>query len=428
MKFSKQNNQPTPTHFDTIIIGAGQAGLATSYYLKQQGRDHIIFEQAHQVASAWSKRWNSFTLITPNWMTRLPGAPYTGSNPNGFMTRREVVNFFEAYVERFQLPIRFGIHVNSVAPLKPGYRVSTNRGDFTAANVVVAAGFYQEPKIPSFSNNLPPNITQRHSSQYKNPNALPAGAVLVVGSAQSGAQIAEELYQCGRKVYLSVSSAGRLPRRYRGKDIAQWMEEIGAYARTVGQLKSPKDKYGSSAHGSGKDGGHTINLHQFARDGVILLGHVADVSGNRVSIAPDLYENLAKADQFEKDFVDSVDEYITSHNLQIAQETLPELSDGYLVDEILELDLDKFGISSVVWATGYRRDFSWVHLPLCDEYGYPRQIWGVTEFPGLYFIGLPFLHNGISGVIAGVGNDAEHIAAVIAKGEVKATHPERLLV
>jgi putative flavoprotein involved in K+ transport len=401
-------------HVDTIIVGAGQGGLSTSYHLMQQGREHIILEQAHQVSEPWRHRWDSFTLITPNATVRLPGAEYQGDDPDGFKPRDEVVAYFEEYIERFELPIRYGFRVTSVEPVEAGYLVSTDKGEFESANVVIATGMYQEPRIPPFSANLSAEINQLHSHQYRNPQALPAGAVLVVGSAQSGCQIAEELYQVGRKVYLSVGRAGRLPRRYRGKDITRWLEEIGFADRTVDQLPSPKVKFAGSVHGTGKDGGHTINLHQFARDGVVLLGHIQSVQEDRILLAPDLKENLANTDKREAEFVKEIDNYIEKSGLDLPKETLPELRDGYEAEVIPELDLKSVGITSVIWATGFKFDFSLVKLPVFDEDGYPVQKRGITEYAGLYFIGLPFLHTLKSGLLSGVGADAAHVASAIA--------------
>jgi len=399
---------------DTVIVGGGQGGLSTSYYLVQQGREHVILEQADKAAKAWRERWDSFTLITPNWMIRLPGAEYRGDAPDSFTARDEVVAYFKEYIERFELPIRYGIRVTSVEPVETGYLVRTEEAEFKAANVVIATGMYQQPKIPPFSSNLSSEILQLHSSEYHKPEALPEGAVLVVGSAQSGCQIAEELYQSGRKVYLSVSSAARAPRRYRGKDITQWLDDLGFYDRTADQLPSPKAKFGGSIHGTGKDGGHTINLHQFARDGVVLLGHIQSVQEDRIELTPDLMENLAKADKFEEDVVKQVDGYIEKTGFDAPLETLPELRDGYEAEVILDLDLKSVGITTVIWATGYKFDFNIVRLPVFDEDGYPQQKRGVTEYPGLYFVGLPFLHTGKSGLLLGVGDDAAHVVSAIA--------------
>jgi putative flavoprotein involved in K+ transport len=236
-----------------------------------------------------------------------------------------------------------------------------------------------------------------------------------VGSAQSGSQIAEELYQSGRRVYLSVGSAGRLPRRYRGRDVTRWLDELGLADRTVDQLPSPRAKFGGSAHGTGKNGGHTINLHQFARDGVVLLGHLESVEGEHVTLAPDLHDSLRRADKLEADFVKQVDAHIEERGLSAPQETLPLLRDGYNVDLILDLDLPAAGITTVVWATGYAFDYGLVKLPAFDADGYPVQKRGVTEHPGLYFVGLPWLHTLKSGLLAGVGEDAAYVAAAISR-------------
>jgi putative flavoprotein involved in K+ transport len=405
-------------HIDTLIIGGGQAGLSTSYYLKQQGREHIILEQASQAASSWRKRWDSFTLITSNWMTRIPGAEYQGDDPDGFMLRDDVIAYFEKYIEHFELPIRYEYQVKAVKSIETGYLITTNKGEFEAANVIIATGMFQQSKIPPISTNISSKIQQLHSSEYLNPDALPAGAVLVVGSAQSGCQIAEELYQSGRKVYLSVGQAGRFPRRYRGKDFTRWLDKAGFYTTTLDQLPSPRAKFAGSIHGTGKDGGHTINLHQFARDGVVLLGYIQSAQDNGIVLAPDLKENLANIDKGETELVKKVDAYIEKAGLDVPPETLPELRDGYDAEEIINLDLKSEGITSVVWATGYQFDFGMVKLPVFDEDGYPVQKRGVTEYPGLYFVGLPFLSTIKSGLLFGVGEDAAHVVSVIATAAV----------
>src|SRR5215472_2491954 len=401
------------TRVETIIIGGGQAGLAVSYYLKQKNRPHIVLEQAGQAGNAWrNHRWDSFTLNTPNWQSALPGAEIPGNNPDGFLLRDEIVAYFERYVEQFELPVRYGVRVESVAPqvCGRGYIVDTNSGTFEADNVVVATGLYQKPKVPAISASFPPDIRQIHSDEYRNPQRLPAGSVLVVGSAQSGAQIAEELYQSGRIVYLSVGRAARVPRRYRGKDANWWLAQMGTYNRSADQLPSRQAKFAAKPQISGKDGGHTLNLHQFVRDGVTLLGHLEGISDGRILLAPDLKENLARADQFESDFIKKIDEFIEQNGIYAPAETLPILRDGYELEEIRELNLVDANITAVIWATGYSFDFSMVCLPIVDSDGYPIQKSGVTDYPGLYFVGLPWLHNAKSGLLFGVGEDAARIA------------------
>lgn len=399
---------------ETVIIGGGQAGLALSYCLTQQGRNHVVLEQAAQAGNRWRNYcWDSFTWVTPNWTIRLPGAEYQGDNPDGFLTRAEIVVYFEQYVERFNLPVRYGVRAVAVEqkPGGDGYAVKTERVTFEAANVVVAIGLAQQPRLPSWAAELPAEIKQLHSSEYRNPEALPSGAVLVVGSAQSGCQIAEELYQSGRKVYLCVGSAVRMPRRYRSKDIFWWLNKFGRPKLRV-RLPSPKTKMPANPHLSGKDGGHSLNLHQFARDGVVLLGHVHSVQGDKIILAPDLKKNLAKADRPEASITKLIDLYVLITRMKLPKESLPQLRDGYKTKEILELDLKSAGINAVIWATGYTFDFSWVKVPVLDRDGRPIHKRGVTNCPGLYFLGLPWQRKSI--ILLGVGDDAAHIASEIA--------------
>jgi len=403
-------------HIDTIIIGGGQAGLATSYWLKQRGREHIVLERSERPGHAWRQRWDSFTLVTPNWTFRLPGAEYAGNDWDGFMPRDEIVATFEGYVADNGLPVTFGVDVTAVESLngRAGFRVRTTAGDFAAQNVVMATGLYQRAKIPAFAAGLPANVLQLHSEQYRNPAALPIGAVLVVGSGQSGCQIAEELHKAGRRVFHSVGGAGRAPRRYRGKDTYEWLTLAGFFDRTPDMQPSPKARFAPDPHLSGAGGGHTLNLHRFARDGVTLLGHLRGVTDGRLDVAPDLHESLSKADQFEAQLVKLIDGYIATNGLDAPQERLPELRDGFDQAVITELDVQTAGITSVIWAAGYGFDFSLVKLPTFDEDGYPVQQRGVTRYPGLYFVGLPWLHTRKSGLLLGVGEDAEYIANRIA--------------
>jgi len=356
--------------FDTVIVGGGQAGLAISYYLKKQNRRHVVLEQAPAVANAWrTQRWDSFTLVTPNFQVRMPGAEYAGNDPYSFMSLREVVTYFDDYVKRFALPVRLGVEVTSVEKQRWGYLVRTSEGHYEADNVVIATGLYQSPKIPQFSTRIPSSILQVHSMNYKNPVSLPTGPVLVVGTGQSGAQIAEELYQTGRKVYLSIGSAGRVPRRYRGLDINDWFTRMGMFDTTVSELKSPRAKFAPHPQISGKNGGESLNLHQFARDGVVLLGHIRDARDGQLIIAPDVKEMLAKVDQFEVNALSMIDAYIDRMGLNAPKEVVPRLRDGYEQAEVDTLDMQAAGIKTLIWATGYNFDFSFVKLPVMDGDG-----------------------------------------------------------
>lgn len=404
---------------DTLIVGAGQAGLATSYFLQQHGREHLVLDKAPRVASAWrAGRWDSFTLITPNWTFLLPGAEYAGDEREGFMPLAEVVERFDRYVESNRLPVQCGVQVTAVEATQTGagFVVRTTAGDWRATHVVIAAGLFQGPKRMPFADTLTSTVTQIHSSEFRNSAQLPPGAVLVLGSGQSGCQIAEELNDEGRQVYLSLGSAGRAPRRYRGKDTFTWLMECGFMDRTPDMLPTPRAKYAANPQVSGQKGGHTLNLHKFARDGIILLGRVQGGSGTTIQFLPNRNESLARCDAIEKNIVGVIDGYIQRQGIDAPPETLPELRDGYAGEEITELDLEALGITTVIWATGYNFDFSWVRFPVFDGDGFPVQKQGVTEIPGLYFVGLPWMTKYKSGLLAGVGEDAAHVATRIAGG------------
>jgi len=403
---------------ETVIVGGGQAGLSLSYRLTQARREHVVLEQAAQLANTWrNDRWDSFTLVTPNWQLRLPGFHYPGGDPDGFLARAEIVAYLENYARAFGPPVRFNTRVTSVDPDAAGYRVTANESIIAARNVVIATGLFERPKLPAFSANIPHDVLQIHSGAYRTERALPPGAVLVVGSAQSGCQIAEELYQAGRKVYLCVGSAGRVPRRYRGKDSTWWLNEIGFFDQAASQLPSPKAKFAGNPHLSGKNGGHSLNLHQFAREGVTLLGRLKDAREDTLYLAPDLKENLAKVDKFEADVLRMIDDHIDAHAPGVPKETVPQLRDGYAVEERAEISLRSANIKTVVWAAGYAFDFGWVHLPVFDGVGYPVQTRGVTRFPGLYFLGLNWLYKRKSALFLGVGEDAAYLAETLAARE-----------
>jgi putative flavoprotein involved in K+ transport len=399
---------------ETIIIGAGQAGLSLSYFLTQANHEHVVFEKSSQVANAWhNERWDSFTLVTPNWSIQLPGDGYHDSAPDGFMPRLELVARFEQYAVRNRLPMMFDTRVQAVDSNELGYTVKTQAKDWHARNVVVATGFFQKNKIPPCARLLPAEVRQIESSRYRSPEQLPPGAVLVVGSGQSGSQIAEELYQDGRKVFLSVSPAARAPRRYRGHDIVWWLKQSGFFSRPVDKLPDPRARLRTNPLLTGKNGGYSLNLHKFAREGVTLLGHLEDIYEGKAFFKDDLYDSLAKSDRGESEIVKQVDQFIAAQGLDLPGETLPEVRDGYLTPIITRLDLQEEKISVVVWAGGFSADYSLVHFPVVDEMGFPITRRGVTHFPGLYFLGMPWIHTQESGLLMGVATDAAYLAEQI---------------
>lgn len=406
-------------NIETVIIGGGQSGLATSYFLAQQKREHIVLERAAQAGNVWrNERWDSFTFVTPNWANGMPGAAYAGDQPDGYLPRDEIVRYFEQYVERLHLPVRYNTRVTSLEPgTHGGYSVKTRDAEFHARNVVVAVGLYQKPKIPAFSAQLPRDILQLSGSQYRNPGALPPGAVLVVGSAQSGVQITEDVWLSGRTVYLCVGKAGRVPRRYRGKDIVAWLQRIGFFDRVVEKLPAPQARFAGNPQVSGARGGHSVNLHQFYRDGVRLLGHLQGVAGDKILLAPDLPENLARADQIESDLLKTIGGYIEKNGIAAPPETLPVLRDGFDSPVLRELNLRDAKITTIIWTAGFSFDFGWVRPAALDSDGFPIQNRGVTDQPGLYFVGLPWLPEQKTGLLMGLSDQAAHVVAHITRNE-----------
>ena len=400
---------------DTLVVGGGQAGLATSYYLMHNGHDHIVVDSSKKPAYMWRNRtWDSFTFVTPNWTFRMPGADPVSESRDGFMSRHKIIEFFENYVTRFRLPVKYETEVTSVARLPEGdYRIKTNGPDYVAKNVVMASGFFQHPKTPNFASKIPSAIHQLHSSEYRNPNSLPEGAVLVVGSGQSGCQIAQELLRAGRKVFLSIGRAGRVPRRYRGKDIIEWLEMVGLFDLTPEQLPPGMGKFDGIPHLSGLDGGRTLNLHQFARDGMRLLGHIIDATQHILTVAPDLYKTLEEVDKFELNATLMIDEYIETNKLDAPEEILPQYRDAYQQMIIEHLDLRQEKISTIIWCIGYTFDYSIVRLPVFDRDGFPIQSKGVTNKPGLYFVGMPWMPSERSGTLFGIADAAKHIVSHI---------------
>ncbi len=400
------------TPLDVVIIGGGQAGLAMSYHLSQRGIEHIILEQA-RIGETWrSQRWDLFALVTPNWATRLPGFVYQGEDPDGFMPRDEVVRYLEAYAASFSPPIRQGVRATSVSQRKNHYIIeTTTMPPLEAKNVVIATGSFQRPKDLPLVGERFAGIRHLHSSEYRNVRELAPGNVLVVGSGQSGCQIAEELNRSGRRVYLAVSNSGRLPRRYRGHDIVWWQSTLGIFDMTVDQLPSPQVKFAANPHiAPGRD----INLRQMEKEGVMLLGRVQAIQENKVMVAQNLTESLNKADEFAATIKQRIDRHVQMTGIQVPEaDDLEEVNWGQRQEKapIFTLDMKEQGITNVVWAIGYKPDYSWVHLPVFDETGYPKHKRGVTGSPGLYLLGLHYLYKNKSALLFGVGEDAAFLAA-----------------
>jgi putative flavoprotein involved in K+ transport len=416
-----------------IIIGAGQGGLAGSHELRRQGIEHIVLERG-RIGEAWrSARWDSFCLVTPNWMTQLPGKTYQGPEPDGFMPGREFVVFLEDYARSFDAPVRCGVQVRRVQRTDDGFVLDTSQGPMASAHVIVATATYQQPAVPAIARELPPGLAQVHAADYRHPAALPPGAVLVVGSGQSGCQIAEELQRSGRQVVLSTGRAGRLPRRYRGVDGIVWQHRMGLLDRTPDMLESPALRFRGDPHLTGEGGGRTLNLHRLAQDGMQLVGHLSGVREGVLAFGDDLADNLKFADDYFADFCARVDAFVAAQGLNVPPASAANTDYGGPLraappPTLRELDLARAGIGCVLWATGFRFDFSWIDVPdSLDAQGYPRQQRGVSPVAGLYYLGLNWLSKRKSGIIFGVSEDARHLGEVIARGVRSSATPQREL-
>lgn len=398
-------------HYPVAVIGGGQAGLSVSYRLRERGIAHVVVE-AERVAHEWrERRWDTFCLVTPNWQCKLPGFPYQGPDPDGFMVRDEIVRYLEDYVAFFGPPLVEGVSVTGLRRTTGGaFELRTTAGDLTADQVVVATGPYHLPSVPRMAERLPAGIQQIHSSRYRSPGALPEGGVLVVGTGQSGCQIAEDLHLAGRRVHLAVGGAPRVARFYRGRDCVAWLDEMGHYAKGIEEF----DDAGAvrmrvNHYVTGRDGGRDIDLRAFASDGMRLYGRLTSVAGAEVEFADDLKVNLDRADGVAEGIKDSIDAHIAANGIDAPEETRyvpvwePDEQPG-------SLDLAAAGITSVIWATGFTRDHRWIEIPAFDGRGYPMHWRGATSCPGLYFIGLPWQYSWGSGRFEAVGRDAEFLA------------------
>jgi putative flavoprotein involved in K+ transport len=402
-----------PTHVPVIVIGGGQAGLSVSWHLKQRGIEHRVIEK-HRVGHAWrTQRWDSFCLVTPNWQCRLPGHPYAGDDPQGFMLREQIIEYVEDYARRFAPPLVEGVAVTRVARSSARYAVDTTAGAYTADQVVLAVGGYHEPSIPRLAERLDADIVQLHSSSYRNPLSLPAGAVLVVGTGQSGCQIAEDLHLAGRRVHLCVGSAPRSPRTYRGKDVVEWLEQMGYYDVPVHEHpQRERVRLKANHYLTGRDGGREIDLRRFALEGMQLHGRLKDLRGTQLHFGDDLARNLDQADATCASIRATVDQYIAREGIDAPTEP-PYTPPWQPQDPPASIDYRAAGIASVIWCNGFKSDFRFVQLPVFDGSGQPAHERGVTPVPGLYFIGLPWLYSWGSGRFSHVARDAEHLAGCI---------------
>ena len=405
---------------DVIIIGGGQAGLCTSYYLSDHGIEHVVLEQG-VLGDSWSKRrWDSFTLVTPNWTIRLPGAEYRGPDPDGFMPRDDFAAYLARWAERFGCPIRTGVAATGIGQGESGrLRVDTAGGSLEAPAVVVATGTMQAPRRPAFAELVSPRVRQLDSETYRNPGELAPGTVLVVGSGQTGGQIADELRLSGRRVLLSAGGAGYVPRRYRGRDCMAWLAELGFFDRTPDMLESSAQRFQAEAQVSGVRGGRTLGLHRLRRNGVELFGKLTAVDGEKMRFADDLRQNMESADRFSRTFQEGVDALVERNGIDAPvptdEELIGEPPEGeWSITHRPSIDLLDENVTTIVWATGFSCDFSWIDFPVRDEMGYPITERGATSVPGLYFMGLNWMVKRKSGLLYGVGDDARHVAAHIA--------------
>jgi putative flavoprotein involved in K+ transport len=391
--------------------------------------DHVVLEAGRTGESWRSRRWDSFTLVTPNWMTALPDLPAGvggTDHPNGFLPRAEIVEMLSSWAAALRAPVRERVTVTSVArdPAGTGFSVETTDGPWRARRVIAATGANRSPRRPGFAADLPPSIAQLDVTAYRNPELLPPGAVLVVGSGQSGCQVVEDLRLAGRDVYLGVGSAGRFVRRYRGRDAFRWVVEGGLFDLTEAQWADPRGRRSPNPHLTGARGGHTINLHRFARDGVHLLGRIDGLAGDRLRIAGDLHARLAGADAIAARFLRAIDEQIERAGVAVPG---PEDSDDYPGDDgfrvpmVPELDLGTAGITCVIWACGFAPDFSYLHLPVLADDGWPVHDGGITSESGLAFVGLRFQTTAKSDLLFGVAADAERVVDRLLEADRGAT-------
>jgi putative flavoprotein involved in K+ transport len=408
-------------HVETLIVGGGQAGLAMSHMLSRRGRPHLVLERG-RIAERWrSERWDGLRFQFPNWSVRLPDCPFPDSDPDGFASSGQIADFIDAYAKQIEAPVRCGVAVTALhqGECGKGFVARTSTGSIGATNVVIATGPYQRPVAPD----LPlGDLFQIHACAYKQPDQLPTGAVLIVGSGASGTQIAEEFVRAGRRVYLSVGRHRRMPRRYRGRDLIWWLG-------TMGLDQTPVEARGPDATLpliTGAFGGHTVDFREFAAQGITLVGRLQAVQDGILHFADDLGQNLAYGDAAYGGFLDRVDQFIEQKGLNIAAE--PEArarrqEPPCVINPLRQLDHRVIGLSAVIWATGYTFDFGWIDLPVLDPDGRPKHNHGIAPVSGMYFLGLPWLSKMSSSFLSGVGDDAARLADCIARAARQGSIP-----
>ena len=403
-----------------VIIGAGSAGLSTSYFLTEHNIGHVVLERG-LVGNTWDvERWDGFHLVNPNWAVRLPGFHYAGTEPDGYLSKKETVDYLRNYANHFDAPVRPGIEIKKLERVDDKYLLTASSGErLLAGCVVVATGAFGVPKIPDYSAVLSGSISQIHSAEYKNPASLAEGGVLVVGSGQSGAQITEELHEAGKTVWLSAGNAGRRPRRYRGRDSSWWNYTMGGFDKTIENVESIDDaRYGASSHTSGARGGHDIYLRQMAKNGVMLVGPVIGGNDDSLSLRTDLTEILKAVDEHPVNWKRDVDAYVEEYGIQVPPDDTvdpPDIQDWPKGESPDSLNLVEAGIKTIIWSTGFKYDFDWIKLPITGEHNYPVQLRGVTDYPGLYFMGLQWMYGSKSAQFIGVGEDAEYVSGHVAR-------------
>lgn len=402
-------------HHSVLIVGGGQAGLSISHYCQQHQLDHLVVER-NRVMHAWKeKRWDSFTLVTPNWQCQLPGHPYQGNDPHGFMKRDQIIDYLNAFEQKVNAPVLENTEVKRIQHDGQRFRIDTTQGSFTADQVVVASGSYQTPIIPRCAERLPAHIQQIHSEQYKNAAQLGDGAVLVVGSGQSGAQIAEDLHLAGKKVILAVGDAPRCARFYRGRDVVAWLTDMKYYDIPVHEHPLKEGVRDNTNHYvTGRDGGRDIDLRKFALEGMELYGRLQDFDGTQFHFTPNLNAVLDSADKTYNGINERIDQYIASNNIDAPTPSRYEPV-WQPTAERETLGLADAGITDVIWCIGFTPDYQWLDVPVFNGRSYPTHQRGVTTFPGLYFIGLPWLHTWGSGRFSGIDQDARYLVGLIAE-------------